>query len=83
MCSSLMLAVGFFLMILEPMLVLLDLILALFKAQAEYLHFLQCLFEVVFFLFEQLAIRTDGLGSMCQSVYDTKLGRQVVMTVPL
>ena len=79
LCEGLLLLeVWLSLMLLEPLLVLLDLMLAQFKAQARYLQFCSdCL--RVFFLLEQLRIRTDSLVSVCQGVYDTKPDSQVFL----
>ena len=43
----------------------------------------ECLPEVIHFFAEKLRIATHCLGPMCEGVDDTKLCREVVVTVPL
>ena len=43
----------------------------------------ECFVEMIFFLLKQLVVGKDCLCSVFKSVDSTKLGRQVVVTVPL
>ena len=74
--------VELFQMWLELLLVLLDLVLALFKAQAGYLHFCSACLRWSFSFLSNRALEKTVLA-VCQGVNDTKHGSHIAMTVPL
>ena len=62
---------------------LLSLFSTLSKAHLGYLHWMRAFLRCFFFLFEQLRITAHSLGLMGEGIDYIKLGREVMVAIPL